>query len=80
MPTKAELEAELEAAEEQIEKLERSVSRYRAKAKKSDADEPLKDAATAVLDCIRGKSLEVQVGQKQVRVLAEALGVSFSAQ
>ena len=38
-------------------------------------DDALRDAAQAIYDCIRAKGLDTQVGQSQVRHLAEALAV-----
>lgn len=71
MPTKAELEDEIDA-------LHKSVASFKGQITKLKAVEPvgegLVEAARALVDQIEHRGLSTQVGQKQVRLVREAIG------
>ena len=86
MPTKSELEAELSATKKsavllqgQLDRAKKATKKAKAAAVELAADIPepngnLEDAAAALCDSIRKRGLDTQVGQKQLRLLVEAIG------
>lgn len=74
MPTKAELETELEAASKSIASLKGQITKLKTAERPDDVSGPAND----LVDSILNRGLDVQVGQKQLRLLCEALGRDYS--
>ena len=77
MPTKAELEAEIEALNKSIASLKGQITKLKNAA---DAPAPtdISGPANNLVDGILKRGMDVQVGQKQLRLLCEALGRPYS--
>lgn len=78
MATKAELEEDLAAATKKVASLEKRLAKAREKAKEPTTDDAVTAASNDLVDGILARGLDVQVGQKQLRVLCEALGRPYS--
>jgi len=81
MPTKAELEAELAATSKKLASAEKRLAKAKEKAKEApvvEASDDVSEAANNLVDGILKRGVDVQVGQKQLRLMCEALGREYS--
>lgn len=80
MPTKAELEDELAGVSKKLASAEKRLAKAKAAPKEVpvEASDDVTDAANAFVDSVLSRGLDVQVGQKNLRLLCEALGREYS--
>jgi len=78
MPTKAELEKENASLKGQLTKAKNALAKAKV-AEAEEASDALSAAAKALTDSIMHRGLDTQVGQKQLRLVVEALGEDYHA-
>jgi hypothetical protein len=71
MPTKAELQDEIDALHKSVSSLKGQITKLKAV---EPVDTGLVAATQTLVDQIQHRGLNTQVGQKQVRLVLEALG------